>query len=92
MSDHKKTHNGRDIDGNFRVRQIDLEDTLEDPNGVDIVRDDVRLGGAVEDVGINAAQPAQEIGELIAENREDVERATGREERERGRRPRGRNR
>lgn len=78
MSDHKKTHNGRDTDGNFRVRQADVEDLLEDPQGEDFVRDDVRLGGAVADTGPNAAEPARHIGELISDNREDVDRATGR--------------
>ncbi|HEY9227372.1 MAG TPA: hypothetical protein VIP11_12035 [Gemmatimonadaceae bacterium] len=77
MSDHRKTHNGRDLDGNFRVRQADVEELLEDPQGVDFVRDDVRLGGAVEDTGANAAEPGRHIGELIDENREDVDRVTG---------------
>ena len=78
MSDHRKRHNGRDLDGNFRVRQVDVEDVLEDPQGQDYIRDDVRLGGAVADTGPNAAEPARHIGELIEENREDVGRATGR--------------
>jgi hypothetical protein len=90
MSDHRKTHNGRDIDGRFRVRQIDVEEVLEDPYGVDIVRDDVRLGGAVADTGMNAALPAREIGKRIAENREDVARVTGRAPRKRGKGGRGR--
>lgn len=92
MSDHKKPHNGRDIDGRYRVRQVDLEEVLEDPNGVDIVRDDVRLGGAVADVGMNAAQPALEIAEQIAENREDVDRVTGKIPRQHPKRTRGRGR
>jgi hypothetical protein len=78
VSDHKKTHNGRDIDGNFRVRQADVEELLEDPRGTDFMRDDVRLGGAVADTGINAAEPARHIKELIDENRSDVDRTTGR--------------
>ena len=77
MSDHKKTHNGRDVDGRFRVRQADVDDLLADPEGVDYVRDDVRLGGAVADTGPNAAEPSRHISELISENREDVGRATG---------------
>ena len=92
MSDHRKTHNGRDTDGRYRVRQVDVEELLEDPNGVDMVRDDVRLGGAVADTGINAAQPAREIGERIAENREDVERVTGRSSIGRGRQRQARGR
>ena len=78
MSDHQKPHNGRDVDGRFRVRQADVEELLEDPRGVDYIRDDVRLGGAVADTGMNAAQPAHHIEELIDENRADVDRTTGR--------------
>ena len=78
MSDHRKPHNGRDLDGNFRVRQVDVEEVLEDPHGEDYIRDDVRLGGAVADTGPNAGEPARHIGELIDENRDDVGRATGR--------------
>ena len=77
MSERKKTHNGRDVDGRYRVRQADVDDLLSDPNGEDLVRDDVRLGGAVEDTGPHAADRAREIGELIAENRDDVGRLTG---------------
>lgn len=78
MTERNKPHNGRALDGQFRVRQIDVEETLEDPRGEDFVRDDVRLGGAVEDTGINAAEPGRHIGELIEENREDVGKVTGR--------------
>jgi hypothetical protein len=77
MSERNKTHNGRDVDGRFRVRQADVDDLLNDPDGPDIVRDDVRLGGAVADTGPHAADKAREIGELIDGNREDVGRATG---------------
>jgi len=77
MSERKKTHNGRDVDGRFRVRQADVDDLLASPNGEDLVRDDVRLGGAVADTGPHAADRAREIGELIANNRDDVGRATG---------------
>jgi hypothetical protein len=80
MSDHQKPHNGRDVDGRFRVRQADVEELLEDPRGADYVRDDVRLGGAVADTGAHAADPAKHIGELIENNREDVGRATGKEQ------------
>ena len=45
-------------------------------SGVDFVRDDVRLGGAVADTGPHAADSAKEIGELIESNREDVSRVT----------------
>ena len=78
MSDHRKRHNGRDLDGNFRVRQVDVEEVLEDPQGEGYIRDDVRLGRAVADTGPNAGEPARHIGELIEDNREDVGRATGR--------------
>jgi hypothetical protein len=77
MSERHKTHNGRDVDGRFRVRQQDVDDLLEDPAGVDAVRDDVRLGGAIADVGPQAGLRAQHISEVIDENREDVEKATG---------------
>lgn len=90
MAERGKTHNGRDVDGRFRVRQADVEDLLDDPNGVDLVRDDVRLGGAVADVGPNAGLHAQEIAHMIDENREDVKRATGKAENRRGKRARKR--
>jgi hypothetical protein len=77
MSERNKTHNGRDVDGNFRVRQADVDDVLENPDGADIIRDDVRLGGAVVDTGPNAGAHAKEITEMIDGNREDVNRATG---------------
>ena len=89
MSDHQKPHNGRDVDGRFRVRQADVEELLESPEGVDFVRDDVRLGGAIADTGPNAAEPARHIGELIQENKEDVGRVTGRGRTDRGKRKRG---
>ena len=78
MSERNKTHNGRDVDGRFRVRQTDVDDLLEDPSGVDAVRDDVRLGGAVADTGAQAGIHAQQIGDLIEDNREDVAKTTGR--------------
>ncbi len=91
MSDHHKTHNGRDVDGRFRVREADVDDLLEDPNGVDLVRDDVRLGGAVADTGPQAGLHGRALGEMIQENREDVNRVTGRSGRSRNRgRGRGR--
>lgn len=77
MADHHKTHNGRDVDGRFRVRQADVDDMLEDPVGPEVIRDDVRLGGAVADVGPQAGLNAQHLGELIAENRDDVSKVTG---------------
>ena len=72
MSDRQKPHNGRDSDGNFRVKRVDVDDTQNDPEGEDIIRDDVRAGGAVADVGAQAGQRAAEIGERIEENRENV--------------------
>jgi hypothetical protein len=74
MSDRHKTHNGRDVDGHFKVKQADVDDLLEDPKGPDFVRDDVRLGGAVEDIGAQAGMRAEHVGELIEENRENVKR------------------
>ena len=78
MSERRKTHNGRDTDGRFRVRLADVDDLLTEPNGTDLVRDDVRLGGAVADTGPHAADKAREIGELIEGNRDDVGRAVAR--------------
>lgn len=77
MTERRKTHNGRDVDGRFRVRQADVDDLLDDPSGSDVVRDDVRLGGAVADTGPAAGTHARQIGELIDENRQDVGRVTG---------------
>jgi len=77
MSERHKTHNGRDLDGNFRVRQADVEDVLENPDGAAIIRDDVRLGGAVADTGPHAGDHAKEITQMIDENRSDVRRAAG---------------
>lgn len=55
-----------------------MDELLEDPQGTDFVRDDVRLGGAIADIGPDAGRKSAEIGELIEMNREDVGRLTGR--------------
>jgi len=77
MSERRKTHNGRDISGHFRVRQGDVEDLRTDPDGADFIRDDVRLGGAVEDTGAAAGTRGEHIGALVDANRDDVRRMTG---------------
>ena len=77
MSDRKKPHNGRDTSGNFKVKQTDVDDLRTEPDGENLVRDDVRLGGAVEDTGPDAGRRGEHIGELVESNREDVSRATG---------------
>jgi hypothetical protein len=77
MSKRNKTHNGRDTSGNFRVKKADVDDLRTEPDGEDIIRDDVRLGGAVEDVGASAGQRGEHIAELVDSNRDDVARATG---------------
>ena len=77
MSERNKPHNGRDSDGNFRVRHVDLDDVRTDPEGEDILRDDVRQGGAIADTGALAGERAAEIGRRIAENREDVKKLAG---------------
>ena len=77
MSERKKPHNGRDTSGNFKVKKADVEDLRTEPEGEDVVRDDVRLGGAVEDTGPDAGRRGEQIGELVDQNREDVGRATG---------------
>ena len=77
MSERRTPHNGRDTAGNFKVKQVDVDDVTTDPDGEDVIRDDVRLGGAVEDTGSTAGQRGEHIGELVEENREDVAKATG---------------
>lgn len=83
MSERKKPHNGRDTSGQFKVKREDVDDLRTDPSGEDFVRDDVRLGGAVEDVGAGAGQRGAHIGDLVAENRDDVRRTVDPDERER---------
>jgi hypothetical protein len=75
MSERKKPHNGRDKSGHFKVRRADVEELQADPNGVDYLRDDVRLGGAVEDVGLNAGMHGKKIADLVRDNRTDTEKA-----------------
>ncbi|AHG90532.1 hypothetical protein J421_2995 [Gemmatirosa kalamazoonensis] len=74
MSDRQKPHNGRDRSGHFKVRQEDFEDKLADPNGPEFIADDVRLGGAVEDVGLEGGRRADELQREIDVNREVTER------------------
>jgi hypothetical protein len=73
MSERNKPHNGRDKSGHFKVKQADVDELRADPRE-DFVRDDVRLGGAVEDTGPDAGQRGERIGNLIESNREDVAR------------------
>jgi hypothetical protein len=79
MSERSRPHNGRDLDGHFKVRQADVDDLETDPKGVDFIRDDVRLGGAVADVGAQAGERAAHIHELVEENRENVSRISGKD-------------
>ena len=79
MSERHKPHNGRDRTGNFRVKQVDLDDVQADPAGEDIVRDDIRVGGAIADTGALAGKRAAEIGEAIDDNRENVKKLTDRD-------------
>jgi hypothetical protein len=74
MSERHKPHNGRDSSGHFKVKQADVEELRTDPRGEEFVRDDVRLGGAVEDVGRNAGTHGKRIEELVDENRANTER------------------
>jgi len=78
MSERRKTHNGRDMSGHFKVKQADVDDLKTDPNGTDFIRDDVRLGGAVADTGATAGRLGEHVGELVEENRENVDRVAGR--------------
>jgi len=79
MSERRKTHNGRDVDGHFKVKQTDVEDKLEDPAGADFIRDDVRLGGAVADTGPQAGASGEHVERLIDENQYDVDHLVGRD-------------
>ena len=74
MSERNKPHNGRDLDGHFKVRQADVDDLQTDPEGAEHIRDDVRMGGAVADTGPQAGLLGVHVADLIAENRENVER------------------
>jgi hypothetical protein len=74
MSDRKKPHDGRDLSGKFKVKQADVDDLLTNPEGGEFVRDDVRLGGAIEDTGPQAGGRGKHIEELIEENRENTPR------------------
>jgi hypothetical protein len=74
MSDRQKPHNGRDRSGHFKVRQDDVDEKLADPNGADYIRDEVRLGGAVEDVSAEAGRRADELQRKIDNDRECVDR------------------
>ena len=79
MSERKEPHNGRDKSGNFKVKQADVDDLRTDVDGADFIRDDVRLGGAVEDIGPQAGQRGAHIGDLVDENRKNVDHLTGRD-------------
>ncbi len=72
MSDRNKPHNGRDLSGKFKVKQADVDDLQTDPEGAEFIRDDVRLGGAIEDVGAQAGQRGVRIEKLVEENREQT--------------------
>lgn len=75
MSERNKPHNGRDVDGHFKVRTADVDDLVTDPEGETFLRDDIRLGGAVVDTGPNAGQRGAHIAELVQENRENIKKA-----------------
>lgn len=68
MSERRKPHNGRDLSGQHKVRRVDLDDLQTDPNGPDYIKDDVRLGGAVEDVGPYAGEHGARIERLIEDS------------------------
>lgn len=69
MSDRRKPHKGRDLSGRFRVKQVDVEELQTEPGGVDFIKDDVRLGGAVADTGPHAGERGVRIGELVKMSR-----------------------
>ena len=78
MSVRRTPQNGRDRSGHFRVKQADLEELQTDPEGVDYIRDDVKLGGAVADTGVHAADWGKRVVELEVENQENVDKLVGR--------------
>ena len=80
MSERHKTHHGRDRSGHHKVKRVDVEDLQADPNGRDYLCDDVKLGGAVEDIGTSAGQRGKRISDLVEENRSDVDRVAEGEE------------
>ena len=82
MSDRNKPHNGRDKSGHFKVKQADVEELQADPRE-EFLKDDVRLGGAVEDIGPGAGHRGERISELVENNRADVERLAGKDDEER---------
>jgi hypothetical protein len=63
----------------------DVEDLRTEPQGTDVIRDDVRLGGAIGDTGPDAGKRGEHIGELVDANRDDVARLTGTEPRQKKR-------
>ena len=77
MSERPKPHNGRDRSGHFKVKQTDVEDLRTSPGGENYLRDDVRLGGAIEDVGPDSGMRGKHIGDLVRSNSDDVRRAAG---------------
>jgi hypothetical protein len=72
MSERNKPHNGRDQSGHFKVKREDVDELLTDPNGAEYLRDDVRLGGAVEDTGLDAADAGHRIERLIENNQDEL--------------------
>ena len=76
MSERNKPHNGRDQSGHFKVRRADVDELLTDPNGTDYLKDDVRLGGAVEDTGLDAADAGHRIERLIESNEDETRKGT----------------
>ena len=69
MSERNKPHNGRDLSGHFKVKKEDVEELRMEPDGEAIIRDDVRLGGAVEDIGVEGSERAKRIADLVEQNR-----------------------
>ena len=72
MSERHKTHNGRDRSGHFKVKQADVEELRTEPEGEEYAKDNVRLGGAIEDTGPDAGERGKRVGDLIEQNTEDV--------------------
>lgn len=74
MSERHKGDQRRDRSEHLKVKRADVDDREADPQGSDLIRDDVSLAGAVEDIGPGAGTRGERIADLVHDNRESVER------------------
>jgi hypothetical protein len=74
MSERRKPHNGRAVNGQHHTKLEDFEDKSTDVGGPEFVADDVRTGGAVVDVGPQAGERGDHIQDLVDKNRDCVDK------------------